>query len=311
MIEPWDLLKLFADPTRVRIIHLLLAEELSVAELQEIMSMGQSRISTHLSLMRKNEILIDRKEGKKTFYTLNSKSHLQFQSLISMIGTFMKDNEKGKEDFKNLLRILEKRKQTSEYYFNTIAGRLSKTYCPGRSWEAIGHALFRMLPPVVVADLGSGDGMISQLIARQAKRVYCIDNSKAMVEAGMEIAKKNDLTNVEYLHGDMENVPLEDQSVDIALMSQALHHAPRPIKAISEAYRILNDGGKLIIIDLLEHQFDQARELYADLWLGFTENKIYELLKQNKFKKIEVNIVSKEESEPQFETLLATGIKAI
>ena len=309
MNTPWDLLKLFGDPTRIRIIFLLLKEELSVAELQEIFGMGQSRISSHLSLLKKNEVVIDRKEGKKTFYTSHYKFLEKSNSLINLINESMTTNDQGIEDLKNLDRILDKRKQTTALYFNSIAGRLSKSYCPGRSWEAIGHALFNIVPEVIIADLGSGDGMISQLLAKQAKHVYCIDNSEAMVQVGREIALKNNLTNVEYTLGDLENVPISSATVDIAIMSQALHHAAHPEKAVSEAYRILKRGGKLIIMDLLEHQFDQARELYADLWLGFTQNKLHEILKNQGFKNIEVNVVTKEKLEPHFETILASASK--
>jgi ArsR family transcriptional regulator len=309
MRAPWDLLKLFADPTRLRIINLLLQEELSVAELQEILDMGQSRISSHLSLIRKNDIVIDRKEGKKTFYAISPDAYKNYHAIIQLVQDSMKEVPEGIEDLDNLKRIIEKRKQTTEIYFNSVAGRLNKSYCPGRSWEAIGHFLFQIVPRVVIADLGSGDGMISHLLAKQAEKVYCIDNSAKMVEVGSEIAEKNNLSNVHYKLGDMEDVPLASNSVDIAIMSQALHHTPHPSKAINEAYRILNPGGKLIVIDLLEHQFDKARELYADLWLGFTENKIHNLLKDNGFKQIQVGIVAKEVQEPHFETILGTGIK--
>ena len=123
------------------------------------------------------------------------------------------------------------------------------------------------------------------------------------------LSKKNGLTNLEYQLGDIENVPLKNSSVDLALLSQALHHANRPAKAVDEAYRILEDGGRIIIIDLLEHDFEKARELYADVWLGFSQNKLYQLLKDAGFKQIEINIVSKETEEPYFQTILASAVK--
>ena len=130
-----------------------------------------------------------------------------------------------------------------------------------------------------------------------------------MIEFGESLSKKNGLTNLEYQLGDIENVPLKDNSVDLALLSQALHHANHPAKAVEEAYRILEDGGRIIIIDLLEHDFEKARELYADVWLGFSQNKLYQLLKDAGFKQIEINIVSKETEEPFFQTILASAVK--
>ena len=102
---------------------------------------------------------------------------------------------------------------------------------------------------------------------------------------------------------------MESDSVDLALLSQALHHAQHPEVAVREAYRILKPGGELIIIDLLEHQFEKARELYADVWLGFSENALYQQLKAAGFRKIEVNVVARESEEPNFQTVLASGVK--
>ena len=112
-----------------------------------------------------------------------------------------------------------------------------------------------------------------------------------------------------YKLGDLEKVPLQDNSVDLALMSQSLHHAERPNVALQEAFRILKPGGQLIVIDLKQHQFEKARQLYSDRWLGFAENELYSLIKESGFQKAKVEIVAKENTEPFFETLLATGEK--
>jgi len=149
--------------------------------------------------------------------------------------------------------------------------------------------------------------LISQLIARRAEHVTCIDNSPAMVEVGTELAAKNGLANLEYCLGDIEQVPLPDQSVDLAILSQALHHARHPQIAVTEAYRILKPGGTVLVLDLKEHTFEKARDLYADVWLGFKESNLHQFLKTAGFTKVEVTVVAREEKEPCFETLLATG----
>lgn len=310
MADSWEILKLLADSTRVRILSLLAKEELSVAELQEVLDMGQSRISSHLSLLRQGELVHDRREGKKTFYGLNGSADSHGAALLSAACQAVEDTEQIAEDTANLKRILEKRKRKAEEYFNSVAGRLGKNYCPGRSWEGIGHFLLHLTPKITIADLGAGEGLMSQLLARRAEKVICVDNSEKMVEFGSELAKKNGFTNLSYKLGDIEDVPLKDASVDLALLSQALHHAPHPEKAVAEAFRILKPGGQLIILDLLEHHFEKAHDLYADVWLGFSENKLYQLLKQAGFRKIEVNVVAKEEVEPFFETVLASGEKS-
>jgi ArsR family transcriptional regulator len=309
MADSWEILKLLADPTRVRILSLLGREELSVAELQEVLAMGQSRISSHLGLLRQGELVLDRREGKKTFYALNNDFDKDGRTLLEVACRAVAASPQIKEDLSNLKRILEKRKRKAEEYFNSVAGRLGKNYCPGRNWEGIGHFLLQLTPRITIADLGAGEGLISQLLARRAEKVICVDNSQKMVEFGTDLAKKNDFTNLHYKLGDIEAVPLEDASVDLALLSQALHHAPHPELAVSEAYRILKPGGQLIIIDLLEHQFEKARDLYADVWLGFSENKLYQFLKKAGFRSIEVNVVARENESPQFETVLASGLK--
>ena len=309
MADSWEILKLLADSTRVRILSLLTKEELSVAELQEVLDMGQSRISSHLSLLRQGELVHDRREGKKTFYTLNSGPGGAARTLMEAACLAVEGTEQIVEDRANLRRILEKRKRKAEEYFNSVAGRLGKNYCPGRSWQAIGHLLLHLTPKIKIADLGAGEGLISQLLARRAESVVCIDNSPRMVEFGSELAKKNGFTNLSYELGDLEEVPLEDKSVDLALLSQALHHAPHPQRAVEEAHRILQPGGQLIILDLLEHHFEKARELYADEWLGFSENMLYKFLKEAGFRQIEVNIVAREAEAPHFETVIASGVK--
>ena len=221
------------------------------------------------------------------------------------------DLPESTEDRDNLDRTLQKRRLVSEQYFNLIAGKLGKHHCPGRSWEAIGHLALRLVPAITVADLGAGEGLVSQLIAHRAERVWCIDNSPRMVEVGTQLAKKNGLANLTYKLGDIESVPLPDKSVDLAILSQALHHASHPQTAVNEAFRILKPGGQLLVLDLKEHAFEKARELYGDLWLGFKESALHGFLKKAGFQKVEVAAVSREATEPNFETLLASGLKAM
>ena len=307
MKQPWEILKLLADPTRLRLLGLLQQEELSVAEIQEILDMAQSRISSQLALLRKADLVIDRREGKKSFYSINPDLDPKEKGLIETTLDIMEGRPELQRDHENLERSMTRRRQVAEQYFNLIAGRLGRNYCPGRSWEAIGHFLLHLVPSIKVADLGAGEGMISQLIARRAEHVTCIDNSPAMVEVGTELAAKNGLANLEYCLGDIEQVPLPDQSVDLAILSQALHHARHPQIAVTEAYRILKPGGTVLVLDLKEHTFEKARDLYADVWLGFKESSLHQFLKAAGFTKVEVTVVAREEKEPCFETLLATG----
>ena len=310
MNSSWETLKILSDSTRLRLLSLLLKEELSVAELQEILGMAQSRISSQLALLRQAGFVTDRRDGKKAFYSLRSDLPAGKLTLLKAACESVADLPESTEDRANLERGLQKRRQVSEQYFNLIAGRLGKNHCPGRSWEAIGHLALRLVPAITVADLGAGEGLVSQLIAHRAERVWCIDNSVKMVEVGTELAKKNGLANLTYKLGDIEQVPLPDKSVDLAILSQALHHASHPQTAVDEAFRILKPGGQLLVLDLKEHDFEKAHELYGDLWLGFKETALHGFLKKAGFQQVEIETVSREENEPHFETLLASGLKA-
>ena len=270
--------------------------------------MGQSRISSHLGLLRRHDMVSDRKDGKKTFYNLNP-DVADRSDLIRFALSEESEEEFWETDRSALSRIVDRRRRASEKYFDEVAGRLGKNYVPGRSWDAIGHFLLRLVPNITIADLGAGEGMISQLLAERAKKVFCIDSSKSMVRIGKELAKKNKLSNLTYKHGDIEKVPLPASSVDLALMSQSLHHARHPEVALAEAYRILKQSGQLIVLDLKKHQFEKARELYGDQWLGFAENQLYRMVKEAGFRKVKVQTVAKEAIEPYFETILACGEK--
>jgi ArsR family transcriptional regulator len=309
MSDPWETLRLLADPTRSRILHLLHRGELAVGELQEILGLPQSRISTHLALLRKAQLVNDRRDGKKSFYSLARDLPVSVAGIVDAALAASAREPKSAADQRSLQRIIEKRRQKAEQHFNLVADRLGRNYCPGRSWEAIGQMLFLLTPRVRIADLGAGDGTLSRLLARQAESVHCVDNSPRMVQVGRALAKKEHLRNLTYVLGNIEKVPLPDRSIDLALLSQALHHAENPRLALSEAFRILKPGGRLLILDLRAHRFEKARELYADRWLGFKENELHDWIEEAGFRQSEVRVVAKEVKEPCFETVLATGMK--
>src|SRR5437667_4477978 len=149
----------------------------------------------------------------------------------------------------NLKLILNRRREQSQLYFNQIAAWFDRVYCPGRSWQAFGHLLLRILPPLVVADLGAGEGLLSELLARRCKKVIAVDNSEKIVAFGAAKARKNNLKNLEFRLGDLQNPPIEPESVDLVILSQALHHAEEPPKALASTHKILRTRGQIIILD--------------------------------------------------------------
>src|SRR5438270_5450535 len=240
-------LRALSDPTRLRIVALLEKDELSVNELQEITRMGKSRISTHLGLLQDSGLVQSRREGKRAFYKLGQGNHGLSEFIrLAILGATELAEHSG--DQINLKRILNRRREQAEVFFNQVAGRFDRVYGPGRSWQAFGHLLLRILPPLVVADLGAGEGLLSELLARRCKKVIAVDNSEKIVPFGAAKAKKNNLKNLEFRLGDLQHPPLEPESVDLAVLSQALHHAEDPAKAIQAANKLIKLHGQIVIL---------------------------------------------------------------
>jgi ubiquinone/menaquinone biosynthesis C-methylase UbiE len=296
------------DPTRLRILALLEEEELSVAELQEILHLGQSRISTHLAHLRRVGLVEPRREGKRTYYSLVKKLSRESRQILDSALLTLSEVHAAKADPAGLKLVLEKRRSTARDYFNRVAGRLGKSFCPGRTWTEIGPLLANLVPHVVVADLGAGEGWLSQLLARRAEKVIAVDNSPKMVAFGRGEAKKKGITNLEYRLGDLSDPPIPARSVDLVILSQALHHVANPQQALAAAAKLLRKGGRLIILDLNQHHFDRARELYGDYWLGFSEADLREWLAAAGLQQIEVQLLAQELEPPHLQPSLATAV---
>jgi ubiquinone/menaquinone biosynthesis C-methylase UbiE/DNA-binding transcriptional ArsR family regulator len=308
MSDTLKLLRALADPTRLRLLALIVGDELSVNELQEITRLGQSRISTHLGLLSDSGLTHARREGKRIFYKA-AEIDAQTKQVLDIATRAAREIPEYSGDQLNLKRVLARRNDKAELYFSQIAGRFDRSYGPGRSWQAFGHLLLRVLPPLTIADLGSGEGLLAELLAHRAKKVIAVDNSEKMVQFGHDKAKENGLKNLEFRLGDLENPPIEAGTVDLVILSQALHHAEQPDRAVASAHKILRPRGQIMILDLLAHHFEQAHQLYGDRWLGFRESDLYGWLEQAGFKKIDVSIVAREEYPPHFQTILAGAEK--
>ncbi len=218
--------------------------------------MGKSRISTHLAQLKGAGLVEDRRSGKSILYRLRPPRGAEaksFEQLLSLLRNAAAEIPEAEHDDDALRLTMRRRQDKVRAYFDELAGKFGRHYVPGRSWEGMAETLLTLMPPMVVADLGAGEGTFSQLLARRAKKVIAIDNSENMVEYGTELARKHGVTNLEYRLGDIEDVPIKSNTVELAFFSQALHHAQHPEQAVGEAFRILKPGGRIVGLDLLRH----------------------------------------------------------
>jgi ArsR family transcriptional regulator len=306
------ILRAAAEPSRLRILLLLKEEELSVAELQEILVMGQSSISTHLSQLKQAGLVEDRRTGKNNLYRLSTAAAASgggdlLEELLRQAGGEIPE---AAADQATMRRVVKKRQDKMRAFFDSMAGRLGNDYVPGKSWKSLAEAFVQLLPPMVIADLGAGDGSSALLLSQSAERVIAIDSSEKMLEVARDQARRAGASNVEFRLGEMEEVPIDDASVDLIFFSQSLHHAAHPERALREGHRILRTGGRIVILDLAKHRFEEARELYADEWLGFSEAKMEAMLTGAGFADVRASVVDKDPEAPQFQTLLAVGKKS-
>jgi len=297
-------LKLLGDATRLRILLLLFKESLSVAELQELLGMGQSRISTQLSLLKDAGLVSLRRSGKRNFYA-NEAS----EEIIAIVRKAGSEISEVSADAESLRSLLENRREMSREFFNDVASSFDTTYAPGRSWRSVAEAFLKVHNFPVVADLGAGEGAIALLLAQNAEQVIAVDSSPKMVDVGSAKALKHGISNVDFRLGEIEKVPVENYTADLAIFSQALHHADNPEQALQEAFRILKPGGQLIVIDLLEHDYEDAKTRFYDKWLGFKESYLENTCLEVGFSDISVSIVDQEPNPPHLETLLVTAKK--
>ena len=263
-----------------------------------------------MAQLKQAGILEDRRNGKSILYRLHANGETKtFEKLLGVLRQAAAEMPESAQDSDALSLVLRRRQDKMRAYFDDLAGKFGKHYVPGRSWKGLAETLLAVMPALVVADLGAGEGTFSQLLARRAKKVIAVDNAEKMVEYGTDLARKHGVKNLEYRKGDIEDVPIKDGLVDLAFLSQALHHAQHPERAVAEAYRILKPGGRIVILDLVRHNHEEARELYADLWLGFGEAELVGFLRKAGFKDVDTSIVHRETEAPHFETVLAVGDK--
>lgn len=298
------LLKVLGDETRLRLLNLLRKGELAVGELQEILNMGQSRISTQLTQMKDVGLVNDRRAGRRSYYSLASDAPKE------LVAQVLDDEELATEfraDMAGLQALLERRRRESRAYFDRVAAAFGEQVLPGRTWEGLSRGLLRLAPRARYIDLGIGDGMLTLMLAEVAQSVTAVDLSPEMLRQLESRARDKNIHNVTTVEADIEDLPMASGQYDVAILSQALHHASDPAQCLAEARRVLRPGGKLLLLDLLAHGEEWVRDRLQHLHLGFTEGDLLRLVSEAGFDDVAIERAARDPQPPHFMTLLATG----
>lgn len=273
MADSLALLKALSDRARLRIVRAISQAELSVAELVSVLGLPQSTVSRHLKPLRDAGFLETRRDGTSIYYRRGSA--FSDPVLAQFVDDQVRKLAHAPEDRASVRRVLDLRKKKSREFFDRIAGSYGTLTEPGGGWPALAAGLAAGFVGREVADLGSGEGALTLLLARFAMKVTAVDASPEMLRHIEQKAGEAGLSDrLTLAEGDLESLPLPDASMDAAFLSQALHHAARPAEALGEAARILRPGGVLIVLDLVKHEQEWVREQWADQWLGFDETEL-------------------------------------
>lgn len=302
------LFRLLGDEVRLRVLRLLAAEPLNVTELTGIVGIAQSGVSRHLGLLRDAGLVSEERSGGYTWFRLNPAIREGGQAPLwpLLAAEFAQASDPVlRADDAKLQEVLRLRKES---FAEHGAAEDARQLVPGRSWPAWARALSYLLPAAEVADLGCGDGYLTIEAARWAKKVVAIDRSPEMLARAKALARRRKVSNIVWKRGELERVPLADASVDIAVLSQALHHAVEPPRALAEAARVLRPGGRLLVLDLRQHDQAWVTEALGDRWLGFKDADLKRMLADAGFTRVQLRVGARKTGDP-FTVLVAGGTK--
>jgi ArsR family transcriptional regulator len=306
------LFRLLGDDARLRILRLLAAERLNVSELTGILGLAQSGVSRHLGMLKDAGLIAEQREGIYTWYRLApslQQADNGFGPLWPLLQAHFEQTAgtaDGRADAARLEEVRRLRKENFDQHSGPDARE--RQLVPGRSWAAWARALGHLLPAWRVADLGCGDGYLTIEASRWASRVVAIDRSRPVLERARALARRRGVRNITWRQGEIERVPLRDGSVDLAILSQALHHAADPAAAAAEAARIVAPGGRVLVLDLREHDQEWVTARLGDRWRGFSDATLARLLKQAGLSDVNITVGARRAGDP-FTVLVGSGVK--
>lgn len=311
MKEASTLYRLLGDEARLRLLRVLATNRFNVTELTGILGLAQSGVSRHLGLLKDAGLVSEERTGAFTYYRLSpavqSSSGTPVWPLLQAQFEAASGSAGLKADDARLQEVLRLRRENFDRHSGPDT-RDGRQLVPGRSWAAWSRALGLLLPQLDVADLGCGEGYLSLEAAQWARRVVAVDRSAEVLSRARALASRRRIKNITWKRGDLERLPIDDESVDVALLSQALHHAVEPAHAVAEAVRILREGGRLLVLDLRHHDESWVHGALGDRWLGFTDDELRQLLTSAGLTDVQVRVGARNQGDP-FVVLIAVGTK--
>ncbi len=298
--------RLLGDPTRLRLLRLLAADRFNGSELTAILGIAQSGVSRHLRLLGERGLIVEEREGGFLYYHLaDAEPGGPLAPLLPLLDAqfaAQAGDRLLRQDDARLQEVLRLRHERFDAHTDT------RQLAPGRSWAAWARALGHLLPPADVADIGCGEGYLAVEAAAWAAHVVGIDRSDDVLERAKALAERRRVTNIEWKKGDLARLPLRDGAVDIALLSQALHHASDPERAVAEAARVLRPQGRLLVLDLKSHRETWVKARFGDRQLGFSPVALEHLLRGAGLTGVRVTTGARRAGDP-FTVLIASGTK--
>ncbi len=293
-----------ADPTRLRLLAVLAEEPLSVAELTEATRLPQPRVSTHLRKLRELNLVENTRVDGNTRYHLPADGWpAAHRDWISSVLSGAADPLLA-EDARRARKVVALRH--SDVPVDAVSGRVSRHYSPGRTWESLARTIAGLVSVGRVVDIGSGDGAVAEMLAAHATEVVCVDNDPRVVSLGHDLLSH--CGNVQFIEADMHEMPLGDDSFDVALLLGTLHFSNSPEQVLREAARMLRPGGRLVVNVLRRHVHVAESRAFGHVNTGFEPAELIAMLRSAGFSPRTCGVVSREKRAPHFEVVAATAI---
>jgi ArsR family transcriptional regulator len=306
-----SLYRLLGDEARLRLLRILARERLNVTELTGVLGLAQSGVSRHLGLLKDAGLVQEEKDGGFTYYrfasSLTDDAHNPLWPMLDRQFRESAEDAAVRADEARLHEVLRLRKENFEMHAGPDT-RDARQLVPGRSWAAWSRAIGLLLPPLRVADLGCGEGYLSSEAARWAQHVIAVDRSEVVLKRARSLGRRRRVTNIIWKKGELERLPLKDGRVDVAMLSQALHHAQHPLRAVHEAARVTVAGGRVLVLDLRTHREEWVRTKLGDRVLGFSDDELKKMLVSAGLRDVRVGVGARRVGDP-FTVLIASGTK--